>query len=85
MGVVTVVVSESCYLYRYSIRNSGHSDTLMTVTFVQLHLTISVNIVIIIAPKFYFVSHSLQFIIHSVAIIHSKANICKLFIYIFKR
>uniref|UniRef100_A0A915AAT9 G-protein coupled receptors family 3 profile domain-containing protein n=1 Tax=Parascaris univalens TaxID=6257 RepID=A0A915AAT9_PARUN len=50
------VITLMANLIRYSIRNSGHSDTLMTVTFVQLHLTISVNIVIIIAPKFYFVS-----------------------------
>lgn len=28
----------------------------MTITFVQLHLTVSVNIVIIIAPKFYLAS-----------------------------
>lgn len=42
-------------LFRYSIRNSGHSDTLFTISFVQLQLTVSVNIVIIIAPKFYLV------------------------------
>ncbi|RCN38365.1 hypothetical protein ANCCAN_15724, partial [Ancylostoma caninum] len=41
---------------RYSIRNSAHSDTLFTISFVQLQLTVSVNIVIIIAPKFYLVS-----------------------------
>ncbi|VDN06950.1 unnamed protein product [Thelazia callipaeda] len=41
---------------RYSIRHSAHSDTLITITFVQLHLTVSVSIVIIIAPKFYLVS-----------------------------
>lgn len=39
--------------FRYSIRYSGNSDTLFTVTFVQLQLTVSVNLVIIIAPKFY--------------------------------
>ncbi|VDM50492.1 unnamed protein product [Toxocara canis] len=50
------VITLMANLIRYSIRNSGHSDTLMTVTFVQLHLTVSVNIVIIIAPKFYLVS-----------------------------
>ncbi|CAJ0944598.1 unnamed protein product, partial [Mesorhabditis belari] len=43
-------------LIRYSVRNSAHSDTLFTITFVQLQLTVSVNIVIIIAPKFYLVS-----------------------------
>ncbi|VDN31511.1 unnamed protein product [Cylicostephanus goldi] len=43
-------------IFRYSIRNSGHSDTLFTISFVQLQLTVSVNIVIIIAPKFYLVS-----------------------------
>ncbi|KAF8366254.1 hypothetical protein PRIPAC_84083 [Pristionchus pacificus] len=47
--VVTLVAN----LIRYSIRYSGNSDTLFTVTFVQLQLTVSVNLVIIIAPKFY--------------------------------
>ncbi|VDP18246.1 unnamed protein product [Onchocerca flexuosa] len=43
------------FISRYSIRYWAHSDTLMTITFVQLHLTVSINIVIIIAPKFYLV------------------------------
>ncbi|GMR55672.1 hypothetical protein PMAYCL1PPCAC_25867, partial [Pristionchus mayeri] len=47
--VVTLVAN----LIRYSIRYTGNSDTLFTVTFVQLQLTVSVNLVIIIAPKFY--------------------------------
>ncbi|CAG9535738.1 unnamed protein product [Cercopithifilaria johnstoni] len=40
----------------YSIRYSANSDTLMTITFIQLHLTISINIIIIVAPKFYLTS-----------------------------
>ncbi|EFO27995.2 hypothetical protein LOAG_00471 [Loa loa] len=51
-AIVTLVTN----FIRYSIRYSAHSDTLMTITFVQLHLTVSINIVIIIAPKFYLVS-----------------------------
>ncbi|ETN78418.1 hypothetical protein NECAME_10341 [Necator americanus] len=50
------VITLMANLIRYSIRNSGHSDTLFTISFVQLQLTVSVNIVIIIAPKFYLVS-----------------------------
>ncbi|CAJ0575547.1 unnamed protein product, partial [Mesorhabditis spiculigera] len=42
-------------LMRWALRDSAHSDTLFTITFVQLQLTVSVNIVIIIAPKFYLV------------------------------
>ncbi|CAI4228491.1 unnamed protein product [Auanema sp. JU1783] len=48
-AVITCVAN----IIRYWMRNSGHSDTLFTVSFVQLQLTVSVNIVIIIAPKFY--------------------------------
>uniref|UniRef100_A0A1I7WTR7 Bestrophin homolog n=1 Tax=Heterorhabditis bacteriophora TaxID=37862 RepID=A0A1I7WTR7_HETBA len=47
------VITLMANMIRYSIRNSGHSDTLFTISFVQLQLTVSVNIVIIIAPKFY--------------------------------
>ncbi|KJH52986.1 hypothetical protein DICVIV_00855 [Dictyocaulus viviparus] len=50
------VITLMANLIRYSIRNSAHSDTLFTISFVQLQLTVSVNIVIIIAPKFYLVS-----------------------------
>ncbi|KAJ1374706.1 hypothetical protein KIN20_037456 [Parelaphostrongylus tenuis] len=50
------VITLMANLIRYSIRNSAHSDTLFTIAFVQLQLTVSVNIVIIIAPKFYLVS-----------------------------
>ncbi|VDK52143.1 unnamed protein product [Anisakis simplex] len=54
--ILEIIITIMANLIRYSIRNSGQSDTLLTVTFVQLHLTVSVNIVIIIAPKFYLVS-----------------------------
>ncbi|PIO61292.1 hypothetical protein TELCIR_17186, partial [Teladorsagia circumcincta] len=56
IGFSTFYGSIVLKIYRYSIRNSGHSDTLFTISFVQLQLTVSVNIVIIIAPKFYLVS-----------------------------
>ncbi|CAD6184736.1 unnamed protein product [Caenorhabditis auriculariae] len=47
------VITLMANLIRYSIRNSGRSDTLFIVSFVHLQLTVSVNIVIIVAPKFY--------------------------------
>ncbi|KAL3997531.1 7 transmembrane sweet-taste receptor of 3 GCPR family protein [Acanthocheilonema viteae] len=59
---------------RYSIRYSAHSDTLMTITFVQLHLTVSINIVIIIAPKFYLVSSSKTKRMQTLAGTGSKAH-----------
>ncbi|UMM15283.1 hypothetical protein L5515_002768 [Caenorhabditis briggsae] len=47
------VITLMANLIRYSIRNSGRADTLFIVSFVHLQLTVSVNIVIIVAPKFY--------------------------------
>ncbi|TKR92575.1 hypothetical protein L596_007203 [Steinernema carpocapsae] len=51
-AVITLMAS----LITYSIRHSGHSDTLLTVTFVQEQLTVTVSVVIIMAPKFYLVT-----------------------------
>ena len=53
---LTVPFSLLPYSHSFSVRNQGNTDTLFTVMFVQLQLTVSVNIVIIIAPKFYLVS-----------------------------
>ncbi|CAB3410526.1 unnamed protein product [Caenorhabditis bovis] len=47
------IITLMANLIRYSIRNSGRADTLFIVSFVHLQLTVSVNIVIIVAPKFY--------------------------------
>jgi len=45
-------------LCRFSIRHSSHPDTTLMVSFIQLHLTVTVNIFLIMAPKFYFVSQA---------------------------
>uniref|UniRef100_A0A1I8A5S1 G_PROTEIN_RECEP_F3_4 domain-containing protein n=1 Tax=Steinernema glaseri TaxID=37863 RepID=A0A1I8A5S1_9BILA len=46
-AVITLMAS----LITYSIRHSGHSDTLLMVLFVQEQLTVTVSVVIIMAPK----------------------------------
>ncbi|KAK0426218.1 hypothetical protein QR680_009594 [Steinernema hermaphroditum] len=50
------VITLMACLITYSIRHSGHSDTLLTVIFVQEQLTVTVSVVIIMAPKFYLVT-----------------------------
>lgn len=56
-----LVVSLTAQLARYILRDTGSSDTLFIISVVQLHLTISVNIAAIIAPKFIVVSGLFSF------------------------